>query len=211
MELQTIEIKPPTFVSERLSKALAHPLRVRILDRLNLEAMSVLQFVEAFPQYTHSQIYGHFRKLAKYDCIELVEMKTGGRRRGGKEKFYRATAKSVFDESSWASLPESLRTKITGAVFSTYIDRVSEALRTGTIDIRSDRHFTWSDPHFDQQAWDETIDEVESLFHRIPIRKAEAAGRLAETGEEPIPVTIALACFESPKASAPPGAPPQSP
>ena len=82
-----------------------------------------------------------------------------------------------------------------------YMDRVIEAIEAGTIDIRPDRHFTWSDPIFDQQAWDETIEEIEALFERIPLRNAEAAARLAKTGEKPIPMTIALACFESPRAA----------
>jgi DNA-binding transcriptional ArsR family regulator len=37
-------------VSERLAKALANPLRVKILDVLNRQSMSVSQFVRAFPQ-----------------------------------------------------------------------------------------------------------------------------------------------------------------
>jgi hypothetical protein len=81
------------------------------------------------------------------------------------------------------------------------MDRVIEAIEARTIDVRSDRHFTWSDPLFDQQAWDETIEEVEALFQRIPVRNRQAAARLAKTGEQPIPMTIALACFESPRAA----------
>jgi len=191
-------VKAPDFVSERLAKALSNPVRVKILDELNRRAMSVTQFVRAHPQYSHSRIYGHFRTLEKLECIEFVEVKSGGKRRGGRERFYRATARSLFDESTWARLPESLQNRITSGVFSTYIDRVAEATKAGTIDTRPDRHFTWQDPYFDEQAWNETIEEVDALFHRIPIRQAEAADRLAKSNEEPIPVTIALACFESP-------------
>jgi DNA-binding transcriptional ArsR family regulator len=198
---EVLEVQPPTFVSERLAKALANALRVKILIALNQRDMSVSQFVRAFPEHTHSQVYGHFRKLEAYGCIELVEKKSGGKRRGGVEHFYRAAARSLFDESSWASLPASLKSEITGAVFTTYINRVAEAIRAGTIDIRPDRHFTWSNPEFDQQAWDEMIEEVEAVFCRIPIRQAEAAARLAKSNEKPIPVTVALACFESPNAS----------
>jgi len=81
-------------------------------------------------------------------------------------------------------------------VASTLYERIAEAIGAGTIDIRPDRHFTWIDAHFDQQAWDETIAE---LFARLPDRMAQAAVRLAESGEESIRVTVALACFESPK------------
>lgn len=198
--MEAIDVKPPTFVSENLAKALAHPLRIKIVDELNERPMSVSEFVKAFPQYTHSQVYKHFRKLEELKCLEVVETKTGGSRRGAVEHFYRATVRSLFDESSWANLPDSLKNKITAGVFSTYMERVAEAITKGTIDSRPDRHFTWSEAFFDQQAWDETIEEIEDLFQRIPIRNAEASARLAKTDAKPVPVTIALACFESPDA-----------
>jgi DNA-binding transcriptional ArsR family regulator len=194
------DVGVPTFVSESLAKALAHELRVKILVELNQRVMSVSQFVRAFPQHSHSKIYAHFRKLEELGCIELVEKKSGGKRRGATEHFFRATERSLFDQTSWAMLPESIKSTVTGAAFTIYIERVSDAIKAGTIDIRPDRHFTWTDAHFDQQAWDETIEDVEILFQRTPERQAEAAVRLVESGEEPIRVTVALACFESPRA-----------
>jgi DNA-binding transcriptional ArsR family regulator len=203
LKADVLDLKPPGYVNETLAKALGNPVRVKILDELNRQPMSVSQFVRAFPQYTHAQAYGHFRRLETDGFIEVVEVKTGGKRRGATEYFYRARARSLFDETSWADLPDSLKSKVTGAVFTTYIERVAEAVKAGTIDIRPERHFSWSDPHFDQQAWEETIAEVDAVFHRIPIRKAEATRRLAERSEEPIPVTVALACFESPTKTLP--------
>ena len=41
-----------------------------------------------------------------------------------------------------------------------------------------------------------------SSFERLPKRMAEAAARLQD-GEDSIPVTVALACFESPKPKSP--------
>ena len=65
--------------------------------------------------------------------MELVEERTGGQRRGGKEKIYRAVSRSMFDESTW------------------------------------------------------------------PMLRVQAALRMIKSGEEPIPVTVGMACFESPK------------
>lgn len=198
MKAKAAEIDLPAYVDESLAKALANPVRVKIIDTLSKQTMSVSQFVRAFPQYTHPQAYGHFRWLEDEGFLEVVETKTGGRRRGATEYFYRANVRSLFDQAAWARLSDGLKNKVTGTTFSTYMDRVIDAIKAGTIDIRPDRHFTWSDPLFDQQAWDETIEEVEAVFQRIPIRSRQAAMRLAKTGEKPIPVTIALACFESP-------------
>jgi DNA-binding transcriptional ArsR family regulator len=193
----------PAYVDERLARALSNPVRVKIIDTLSKRTMSVSQFVRALPEYSHSQAYRHFRWLEAEGFLEVVDRKTGGERRGATEYFYRANVRSLFDQEAWARLPDALKNKVTGTTFSTYINRVAGAIEAGTIDTRPDRHFTWSDPVFDQQAWDETIDEVEALFNRIPVRSKEAAKRLAQTDEEPIPVTIALACFESPKPKEP--------
>jgi hypothetical protein len=197
-------------VNGSLAKALAHPLRVRILVELNQRVMSVTGFVRMFPEHSHSKVYGHFRTLEEYGCIELIETKSGGRRRGGVEHFYRATQRTLFDQTSWPTLPGSAKQQMTGAAFTTYAERVVDAINAGTIDTRSDRHFTWSPGHFDQQAWDETIEDLEEVFERLPKRMADAAARLAERGEESIPVTVAMACFESPRAARVEDEPPQS-
>lgn len=185
-------------VSRSLAKALAHPLRVRILVEANQRLMSVTGFVRMFPEHSHSKVYGHFRMLEECGCIELIETKTGGGRRGGVEHFYRATQRTLFDQESWPSLPASAQEQMTAAAFTTYAGRVVDAINAGTIDSRPDRHFTWSPGCFDEQAWDETIEDLEEVFSRLPKRMAEAATRIAKGATESIPVTVALACFESP-------------
>jgi DNA-binding transcriptional ArsR family regulator len=181
---------------------MAHPLRVKILGELSQRIMSVKQFADVFPKYSYSQIYGHFRKLRELGFIELVEIKSGGRRRSAKEQFYRATERAFFDQTAWAALPASIRRGATAETLSNYIARVSEAIKIDTMDARPDRHVSWTDGHYDEQAWDETIRDLKEFLERIPRRQAEASTRLAESGEEPIRVTIGLSCFESPKASA---------
>ena len=199
METMVADIARSAFEGEKLAKALAHPLRARILIELNQRVMSVTGYVRMFPEHSHSKVYGHFRVLAECGCIELIDKKTGGKRRGGVEYFYRATQRSLFDQVTWPTLPESAKQRMTGAVFASYTQRVVDAMNGDTIDRRPDRHFTWSPGHFDERAWFETIMDLEEVFERLPKRMAEAAARIAESGEESIPVTIALACFESPR------------
>jgi hypothetical protein len=184
-----------------MGKAFSHELRVMIMGELNQREMSATMFMRKFPQYSHSMIWGHFLKLEKYGFAERVGRKSGGKRRGGSEVFFRANARALFDQTSWALIPDSIKETVTGATASAYVERIKQAIDAGTIDIRPDRHFTWVDGQYDQQAWDETIEEQEAMFARLPQRQAEASVRLAESGEEPIRVTVALACFESPKAS----------
>jgi len=140
-------------VSERLAKALAHPLRVQILVETNKRPMSATEFANHVGGgITASKAAQHFRYLARLGCLELVATKTGGRRRGGQERIYRAVQRSLFDDSSWRSLPGSLQGEVTSMTFSTYIERVAEAVAAGTIDARQDRHLTWIAMHLDQEG-----------------------------------------------------------
>jgi Helix-turn-helix domain len=187
-------------VSQRLAKAMAHPLRVHILVETNKRPMSATQFAHHFGGgVSPSKAARHFRYLEQLGCLELVEERTGGRRRGGKEKLYRAIQRSLFDESRWAALPESLQGEVTSVTFSSYIERAAEAVAAGTIDRRQDRHLTWTGMHFDEQAWREMIERIDDLFRFSLELRVQAALRMIKSGEEPVPVTVALACFESPK------------
>ncbi len=187
-------------VSQRLAKALAHPLRMHILVETNKRPMSATQFARHFGGgVTPSKAARHFRYLEKLGCLELLEERTGGRRRGGKEKIYRAIARSLFDESAWLLLPDSVQGEVTHVIFTSYIERAAEAVAAGTIDRREDRHLTWTGMHLDEQGWREMIERVDDLFRFSLDLRVQAAMRMIKSGEEPIPVTVALACFESPK------------
>jgi hypothetical protein len=187
-------------VSQRLAKALAHQVRIQILVETNKRPMSATEFSKwTDGEVSPSKANRHFKYLEKLDCLELVEERTGGRRRGGKEKVYRAVTRSMFDESTWPLLPQSLQGEVTQAIFTTYIERVAEAIAAGTIDVREDRHLTWTGMHYDQQAWDELIERMNEMFWFSLELRVQAALRMIQSGEQPIPVTVALGCFESPK------------
>jgi hypothetical protein len=190
----------PPFISPKVARALTNPLRARILVELNKRAMSPSQFANEFG-HPLDKISRKFRELRKYDCIELVEEKQGEGRRGGTESFYRATQRAKFDDSTWKKLPPSLRARFSGVIFEHLIERVAEAMEAGTLDARGDRHFTWTAFSYDQRAWEEIVERLDELFRRSEELQVEAALRMAESGEDPIPVTVALAGFESPPTS----------
>jgi hypothetical protein len=176
---------------------------MHILVETNKRPMSATQFANHHGGgVSPSKASRHFRYLERLGCLELVEERTGGRRRGGKEKIYRAVARSLFDESAWLLLPDSVQHEVTGVIFSSYIERAAEAVAAGTIDARQDRHLTWTGMHLDEQGWREAIKRIDDIFRFILDElRVQAALRMIESGEEPIPVTVALACFESPKDS----------
>jgi len=183
----------------RVSKVLADDLRVKILMELNLRTMSPSEFFAEFGGGNLARVSRAFEQLEKWGWLELIDTRTGGRRRGGVEHFYRATQPAVFYNEVWEPLPQSMKEMISGGIFEELVRRVREALEKGTIDARPDRHFSWSPLRLDQQGWDAGIAKVDALFRWFFEEQKRADARMAESGEEPIPMTVALAAFESPK------------
>lgn len=185
----------------RMAKALADPLRIKILLELSSRDMSPKQFFEAFGGESISRVSRHFEVLSKYGWLKLVGKKSGGKRRGAVEHFYRATGPVLFDENTWPSLPEPMKNLVTWNAFETLAEQVNAAIKAGTIDARDDRHVSWIPLRLDQRGWEKVIGKLDALFHFLLEEQEKANLRLAKSGEEPIPMTVALAGFESPKDS----------
>lgn len=66
-------------------------------------------------------------------------------------------------------------------------------------DTRVDRHLSWTPLRLDQEGWERVVARLASIFYFLFEEQEEANLRMAETDEEPIPMTVALAAFESPK------------
>jgi hypothetical protein len=186
----------------RLSKVFADPLRIEILAELNTREMSPKQFFQEFGGGTLTRVSRAFEVLYEYGWLRLIRTETGGRRRGAVEHFYQATGPAMFDESTWPDVPESVKNVFTWRAFETLAARVKDATVAGTIDAREDRHFSWTLFRLDQRGWENVIAKVDALFYFLFEEQERAKGRMAETGEEPIPTTVALAAFESPKDTA---------
>jgi DNA-binding transcriptional ArsR family regulator len=185
----------------RVAKVLAVPLRIKIVSELNLREMSPKQFFEDFGGGTVSRVSRHFDVLVEYGWLYLVQTKSGGKRRGAVEHFYRATQPAVFNNDTWSPLPTSMKEMVSVGIFEELGERLKEALAAGTLDARDDRHFTWTPILADRLGWDEIVARVDELFEFLFEEQDRARVRLAETGEEPILMTVALAAFESPKDS----------
>jgi hypothetical protein len=183
----------------RLSKVFVDPLRMRILAECNMREMSPKEFHQEFGGGSLSRVSRAFEILAEYDWLELTRTETGGERRGGVEHFYIATGPAVFDEDLWPEVPESMRKLLSWRVVETLVERTKEAMAAGTIDTRIDRHMSWMPLLFDQQGWESAIEKVDALFYWFREEQEEANLRMVESGEAPIPMTAALAVFESPK------------
>jgi DNA-binding transcriptional ArsR family regulator len=123
--------RPPGETSEaRIAKALAHPLRARILQRLGERVASPGDLAVELDAPLGVVSY-HVRMLRDYDCVELVRTEP---RRGALQHFYRATARPNLDEDQWRTLPAGLRRELSGETIQDLVGDLAQAADAGTLD-----------------------------------------------------------------------------
>src|SRR4051794_35902863 len=116
--------RPPGETSEaRIAKALAHPLRARILQRLGERVASPGDLALELGAPLGVVSY-HVRMLREYECVELVRTEP---RRGALQHFYRATARPTLEDDQWRTLPAGLRQELSGETIQALVDDLAAA------------------------------------------------------------------------------------
>jgi hypothetical protein len=185
----------------RLAKVFADPLNLKILTELNIRAMSATQLSHQLGGDTAvSGLYRRLKMLAELGWIIKVDERTGGRRRGATEHFYRATGPATFDTHIWASIPDSARRGISWQTLRQLFEKVMEAVKAETLDARLDRHVSWSLLLLDELGWQQVIAALDLYFRELFKAEEAARARLARSGEKAMLGTFILAGFQSPMA-----------
>jgi hypothetical protein len=187
---------------ERLAPVLADDVCMQIVSELNRREMSATQFHREFGGATISGIRSRFERLKTSGWLKKVNEKTGGRRRGASEHFYRATRPAFRDGSTWTEPSDALRRIRSWRTFERFSEKVTEAMQAGTFDARVDRYVTLSFLSLDQQGWANVVAGIEALSALIFEEQERAKDRMAKSGEKPILLTAGLGAFEAPKDAA---------
>jgi DNA-binding transcriptional ArsR family regulator len=190
----------PEDITQQLAKALAHPLRVRILTSLHKGVSSPNQLAQELGEPLGNVSY-HVKTLLDFDCVELVKTEP---RRGAVEHFYRATERAFFSDADWAKIPASARRGITGALLESIGQDATEALTAGTIDGRSDSHLTRTPLVLDEKGWSDLNSVLQQAHSRALEIQGEATTRRAEEKSDPIDTRLSILHFESPPAKSAP-------
>lgn len=185
----------------RVSKVFADEVCLEIVAETNLREMSAHQFHDEVGGASVEGIRRRFKMLAEIGWLSKVSEKRGGKRRGAAEHFYRATGPAVFDNATWAEVPDSVKTTYSWRTFARLSDQVREAIEARTFEVRTDNHLSWSLLRLDQQGWEKVAAAVDALFAFAFEVQEDARLRMASSGERPITTTLALAAFESPKSA----------
>ena len=184
----------PEGITQQLAKALAHPLRVRILTSLNRGISSPNQLAQELDEPLGNVSY-HVKTLLEYDCVELVKTEP---RRGAVEHFYRATERAFFSDADWAKIPAPARKGIDGVIIEAIGQDATAAMLEGTIDSRIDTHISRTPLVLDDAGWKELSKLLSETLEGSMKIAEESASRLAKDKADGIPATLALLHFEVP-------------
>ena len=192
---------PVVSLPVRLSKVLADEVSMRIVEEGNAREISATQFHAEIGGASVAAIRRRFKKLADLALLTEVDARTGGRRRGATEKFYRATGPAIFAPPSgpWADIPESVDSTATWHRFEGLSAQIKEAMKRGIFDLREDSWLAWSLLQLDRQGWEAVMADLEALRRFASEEQARAKTRMAKSGESAVEMVLALAAFKSPK------------
>lgn len=177
-------------------------MRIHILEIVNERDMSPIQFMHLglAPKFDRSKkslshIAYHFRQLEKAGCLEIVERVP---RRGATEHVYRGRARAFFSDAEWPAMTPRERCLISRTMYQGLAARAEMAMLSHTFDARDDRHLTWVAMEVDERGLGELMSTLEATYYRAEEIRVDARDRLAESGDEVIPVTVGILGFESP-------------
>jgi DNA-binding transcriptional ArsR family regulator len=183
----------PDQIDSSLVRALAHPLRVEILQVLNEREASPNELMDLLGQPLGNVAY-HARVLEKCGCIE--EIRTA-QRRGAVEHYFRAVPRSYIGHQDWRKVPRSVRSEITGASVDSFISRAVEAMQAGTIDDREDTRLSWMSMAVDELGWTQATEVLDEALARLQAVHEQSRQRLEMTDDGSTSMIIGLAAFEA--------------
>jgi DNA-binding transcriptional ArsR family regulator len=182
-------------IDQNLVRALAHPMRVRILEALQGRTASPTELAREFHESLGVVAY-HANALLEVGCVEQVRTRP---KRGTIEHFYTARPRSFIGHQDWRRAPLSVRAGVTGEALRTFVAKVGAAIDADTIDPREDTTLNWMPITVDERGWRETAEILDRALRELMAVAAASRDRLGDA--DGIPVVTGLAAFEVPAGS----------
>lgn len=176
-----------------MAKALAHPLRVRILGLLDDRVASPNEIANEIGASLGVVSY-HVRTLVQLGFLELVGKR---QRRGATEHYYRAISRPVVTSEAWEKMPSVVKKAMVGATLGHVSDLVNLAAHSGGFE-HADSHLTRSALVLDHEGFKEVATRLDELLSDLDRIRSEAQKRLANGNAGPeIRATAVFMLFES--------------
>ncbi len=162
-----------------LVRALAHPLRARVLGILEERRASPRELADELGAPLGTVSY-HVRTLAQLKLIKLVK-KTP--RRGAIEHHYEAVGAAQVSDRVWAETPTIVKNAMVRSALGDIARSVNEAAALGGFN-RADAHLLRTHLTLDEEGWRELADALMQLDARARTIAAESEERLRRTDHE---------------------------
>ena len=188
-------------LDERLAKALSHPLRQRILQRLNEGGVRSPNELSRELGDPLGNVSYHVRILRELDCVELVRTE---QRRGALEHYYKATAEPWLDDHQWARLPAAFRRKTLGRTLTEILESASAASRETGFD-HPETTVNRLELELDDTGWSEVVkllDETCDAALRIQSESRRRREEHGADGTDPIRTQLGILHFRRGQATA---------
>src|SRR4051794_32023517 len=186
--------KPITEIDDpRLVKALAHPLRVRILSVLEQGSATPKQISVSLGVQLENLSY-HVRALRDLGFIRLEERRMV---RGAVEHRYSLAARPRITAEVWSELPSAVREALDAASLSQIWEIVQQAAAQGKMQ-RDDSHVARQFARLDEQGFADASKLVTEMLDRLGTIERESAERLGRHETVEVPTTLIAMLFDAP-------------
>jgi DNA-binding transcriptional ArsR family regulator len=180
-----------------VAKALAHPLRTRVLGALEGRTASPSQLASELDVPLGVLSY-HIRRLAALGFLRLVKRVP---RRGAVEHYYTAAARPPVTGQAWGATPSVVKQAMLGASLDQLGTMVTAAAAGGGFDTPESR-ISRVRVSVDEQGWREMAQELAASEKRIEAIERESRRRLETTdGNGSLTATVVGMLFQSPSGS----------
>lgn len=185
-------------LKQRLIKAMAHPLRVRILAYMNDRAWSPNELSNELAEGL-SQVSYHVKVLRDFELIEMTKTEP---RRGAVEHYYRAIERVFMPSSITKQFPKSAQRGMFVDTMEDTNQDVIASLKSGRFDERDDYHVSYTPADLDGiacKAAEKLADKFVEDFIQLGADSAERRAKGEGEGEH-IPTSASVLVFGSERA-----------
>lgn len=188
--------RPITNIDDpRYVRALAHPLRVRILAILEERVASPAQIAPLFDASLGVVSY-HVRTLERLGLIEQVGQRQV---RGATQHFYRALERPRISDEAWGEATPIVKQAMIGATIEQIHQYVTNSAGAGGFD-RGDAHITRTALRLDAKGWEQLARLCRKLLEDVAKIEEGVARRQKRAGvpeEDLESVGLVLMMFEA--------------
>jgi DNA-binding transcriptional ArsR family regulator len=165
-----------------MMKVLGHPVRVRILTRMNApkRRLSPRGFCEE-TGLDLSKVSYHFRALAQAGLITEVDQIPV---RGSMKHIYVANDHTEAWAKEYASLPDAVKRAFAATTLREPVEAVGRAIDSGDFISRPESHLSWDSMWVDDEGWEKLGALFDATLQAALAIRDECAERMPRPTEE---------------------------